>query len=667
TNTDRTTPLLPQHPAYLIYTSGTTGTPKAVTATHQNVVRLFGATRCWFGFGADDVWTLFHSYAFDFSVWEIWGPLLHGGRLVVVPYEVSRSPGRFLRLLAREGVTVLNQIPSAFSQLTQADQDDPRVERSLALRTVVIAGEACPAGLVAAWSVGRRMVNAYGPTETTVFVTMSDPLSAATSLPPPIGRPIANTRVFVVDAGLCLVPPGVVGELYVAGAGAARGYRGRPGLTAGRFVACPFGGPGERMYRTGDLVRWNGEGDLEFLGRADDQIKIRGFRIEPGEIETVLVGHPGVAHAVVLARQDQPGDQQLVAYVVAAQGDGCRPEALREWVRVRLPEYMVPAVVVVLDSLPVTRNGKLDRAALPAPRFTPVEGRRAPRTPQEQVLCELFADVLGLPVVGVEDDFFDLGGHSLLATRLIARIRATLGAELSIRALFESPTVAGLAARLTRPGQERDAFDVLLPLRAHGLRSPLFCVSPLGGLGWCYAGLLPHVGAGYPVYALQSPGMTDPRGPLPATFEELVQLYLDHIRTVQRTGSYRLLGWSFGGIVAHAVAVRLQQLGERVALLVMLDSAPLDVVVALRESNRLPAEHELLALLLKIAGHPPGEVISALSRAEVVAILRDEVELLAGFDEHHIEAFIAVVTHSATLTAASPAGCFDGDVLYFRA
>ncbi|PWI12701.1 non-ribosomal peptide synthetase, partial [Streptomyces sp. Act143] len=452
--------LAPDNPAYVIYTSGSTGRPKGVVVAHRNVVRLFDATRKWFGFGPDDVWTLFHSYAFDFSVWELWGALLHGGRLVVVPYEVSRTPGAFLDLLADHGVTVLNQTPSAFYQLAQADADASPPGRGLALRTVVFGGEALQPSRLADWY--RRhpddtpaLINMYGITETTVHVTYQ-PLTRerATTAASVIGVGIPDLRTYVLGPGLELVAPGVVGELYVAGAGVARGYLGRPGLTSERFVADPYASePGTRMYRTGDLVRWNQDGELEFVGRADHQVKIRGFRIEPGEIENVLTDHREVAEAAVVVREDQSGGPRLIAYVVAR--GALRDADVREFARDRLPDYMVPAAVVVLDRMPLTANGKLDKAALPEPDFTVTGSGREARTPQEQIVCDLFAQVLGLPRVGVEDDFFDLGGHSLLATRLIARIRAAFGAELELRALFDGPTPAAVAALLDNAGPAR--------------------------------------------------------------------------------------------------------------------------------------------------------------------------------------------------------------------
>src|SRR6476660_3375440 len=313
------TNLAPQHPAYVIYTSGSTGTPKGVAVTHQNVVRLFGTTEHLFHFGTLDVWTLFHSFTFDFSVWEIWGALLHGGRLVVVPYAISRSPPEFLMLMAREGVTVLNQTPSAFYQLLQTDRERPELGRGLALRHVIFGGEALDPRRLDGWyerhpDNAPALINMYGITETTVHVShlFLDRKLAASGAGNLIGRAIPDLHAYVLDGGLEPVPAGVSGELYIAGSGLARGYVGRAGLTAERFVADPFGVAGSRMYRTGDLARWRGDGVLEFLGRADAQVKVRGFRIEPGEIEAALVRHGDVAQAAVIAREDGPGDKRLV-------------------------------------------------------------------------------------------------------------------------------------------------------------------------------------------------------------------------------------------------------------------------------------------------------------------------------------------------------------------
>ncbi|MCA1681612.1 MAG: amino acid adenylation domain-containing protein, partial [Actinobacteria bacterium] len=456
-DTDRGGVLSADSPAYVIYTSGSTGTPKGVVVAHGNVARLFSATREWFEFGQRDVWTLFHSYAFDFSVWEIWGPLLHGGRLVVVPFAVSRSPEDFLRLLVAERVTVLNQTPSAFYQLMGADRDNPPAGAGLSLRYVVFGGEALDLSRLGQWyerhpDTAPVLVNMYGITETTVHVSYLalDEVRAAAAVGSQVGVGIPDLRVYVLDRWLRPVPAGVVGQLYVAGAGLARGYLHRPGLTASRFVACPFGAPGARMYRTGDLVRWIGEGELEYLGRGDEQVKIRGFRIELGEIESVLVTHPDLASAAVLAREDHPGHKRLVAYLVARPGCTVDPAELRAHLARTLPDYMIPTAYLTLEQLPLNRNGKLDRTALPAPErdTTPEVGYVAPRTPTEQTLADIWAQVLGVVQVGVQDNFFELGGDSILSVQLVSRVRSAFGVEVPLRSLFTNPTVAGLAAAL---------------------------------------------------------------------------------------------------------------------------------------------------------------------------------------------------------------------------
>ncbi|HEX8273712.1 MAG TPA: amino acid adenylation domain-containing protein [Longimicrobiaceae bacterium] len=434
----------PESLAYVIYTSGSTGRPKGALVEHRNVARLFSATDAWFGFGPTDVWTLFHSYAFDFSVWEIWGALLYGGRLVVVPLETSRDPEAFHALVRREGVTVLSQTPSAFRQLIRAD-----AERGgeLALREVVFGGEALEPASLREWverhGIDRpRLVNMYGITETTVHVTYR-PLSRVDVFEgsgSPIGVRIPDLRLYVLDPARNPLPVGVPGELYVGGGGVARGYLNRPELTAERFVRNPFGEG--RLYRTGDRVRWLADGTLEYLGRLDEQVKIRGFRIEPGEIEAVLRRAPGVADCAVVIREDEPGEKRLVAYVVGEVG----AEELRAHLRQSLPEYMVPAAFVALEGLPLTPNGKLDRRALPAPDFAPAEeSYAAPRTPVEEVLAGIWAEVLKTERVGVHDNFFALGGHSLLAVTLVERMRRC-GLHADVRALFVTPTIADLAA-----------------------------------------------------------------------------------------------------------------------------------------------------------------------------------------------------------------------------
>ena len=447
--------------AYVIYTSGSTGRPKGVPVTHANVARLLTSTAPWFGFGARDVWTLFHSYAFDFSVWEIWGALAHGGRLVIVPKRVSRSPEELYELLSTEGVTVLSQTPSAFRQLLLADAEDPL---PLALRWVVFGGEALEMGALRPWferhgDASPRLINMYGITETTVHVTFRPVTRADLGGPSAIGQPIPDLRLYLLDRRMQPVPVGVPGEIFVGGAGLARGYLHRPDLTAERFVPDPFGPPGGRLYRSGDLARRRpgaaGEADLEYLGRTDHQVKIRGFRIEPGEIEAVLGAHPGVREGVVLASQEGTA-ARLIAYVVPRGPAAPGAAELREHLGRKLPEFMVPSVFVPLARLPLTTNGKVDRRSLPSPGpehpSAPV-APAAPRNPTERTLVEIWREVLGAREIGIHDDFFELGGHSLLETRLASRVRDRFGVELSLAQVWSAPTVAALAALIEAAGE----------------------------------------------------------------------------------------------------------------------------------------------------------------------------------------------------------------------
>ena len=437
--------------AYVIYTSGSTGRPKGVGVTHHNVLRLFASTRRWFEFSPDDVWTLFHSYAFDVSVWEIWGALLHGGRLCILDEETRRSGPALMEVLAREGVTVFSQTPSAFYGLleTLGESSPP-----LALRHLIFAGEALDFRRLEAWR--RRypdgapwIINMWGATETTVHTSYlrldgATPVSGASL----VGGAIPDLDIHVLDAALRPVAHGDAGELYVSGPGLARGYLGRPGLTAERFIACPFGPPGRRMYRTGDLGRWTEAGGLAFLGRVDQQVKIRGFRVEPGEIEAGLAEATGASQVAVVTREIA-GDTRLVAYLAPPAGASiAAASVLRAALSATLPDYMIPAAFVAMDALPLTVNGKLDRHALPAPRIVGESGRRAPDTPSEAMMCRLFAELLGADAVGLDDDFFALGGHSLLAVRLLSAIGRETGARVSLRLVIENPTPGGLASVL---------------------------------------------------------------------------------------------------------------------------------------------------------------------------------------------------------------------------
>ncbi|MEU7382804.1 amino acid adenylation domain-containing protein [Streptomyces sp. NPDC042207] len=646
----------PEQLAYVMYTSGSTGQPKGIGVTHHDVADLALAP-CWSG-GAHERVPLLSPTAFDASTYEFWVPLLGGGRIVVAPpgqldtqalrQVVADNEVTGLWLTAGFFRLVAEEQPDAFAGVREVWTGGDVVSATAVARVM----EACP---------GIRVVNGYGPTETTTFAAhhrMTAPPDTTRGVP--IGLPMANTRLHVLDTGLRLVPPGVVGELYIAGTGLARGYTGRPGMTAERFVADPFGPAGSRMYRTGDLVRRSADGTLEFTGRADDQVKLRGFRIEPGEVEAVLAGCPGIAQTAVVVREDRPGDKRLVAYLVPAPGSAPDPADLSERLRRALPEYMVPSTFVPLGSLPLTRNGKLDRAALPAPEYGASGPGRGPRDPREQLLCGLFAEVLGRERVGIDEGFFDLGGHSLLAARLVSRIRETMGVGLGLRALFEAPTVAGLSERLATGGPE-DAFDVVLPLRTTGDRTPLFCIHPGGGISWCYSGLLTHLGPEHPVYAIQARSLGRPE-PRPTSYQEMAVDYADQIRRIQPEGPYMLLGWSAGGLIAHAIAAELQGRGERTSLLAILDAYPVKDVAF--DEAPVPSERDVL---VGMADCDPDELGDApLTHQDVMEILRRRGSALANLEEHHIEAVVAIMINNATLALAHEPDVFDGDLLLFN-
>jgi amino acid adenylation domain-containing protein len=568
----------PANAAYVIYTSGSTGRPKGVVVTHHNVARLFEATHSWFDFDERDVWTLFHSYAFDFSVWEIWGALLYGGRLVVVPYWVSRTPEAFYELVYSEGVTVLNQTPSAFYQLMEADKR--RGEgRSLELRVIIFGGEKLEMQSLREWfdrhgDEKPRLVNMYGITETTVHVTyqrvriekLEDVGSSV------IGRGIGDLQLYVLDEQRQPVPVGVAGELHVGGEGLARGYVNRAEVTAERFIPNPYSRRGGgRLYRTGDLVRYVGEGKMEYLGRIDEQVKVRGYRIELGEIEAVLSGHEMVRQAVVLKRDELNGDKRLVSYVVGEEG--LTPGELKAYLRDRIPEYMVPARLVMIDRLPLTPNGKVDRESLSAietglPEYD--NAYVAPRNLPELEIARIWEELLGVRPVGMKDNFFRLGGHSLLAVGLSGTIEQRLGKKIPLITIFKEPTVEQLAKVLRLDGRP-EGWSPLVPIQPHGSKRPFFCAHPGGGDVFCYVELATRIGTDRPFYGFQARGLDSPQKPH-TSIKEMAIEYIESLRSIQPYGPYLLGGWSIGGAIAFEMAQQLCSQGEQVLKLVLFDS-----------------------------------------------------------------------------------------------
>lgn len=643
-------PCHPEQSAYIIYTSGSTGRPKGVLVPHRALHKLAQEYRALMP--RERRVAQFAAAGFDVSLQEMCTALASGATLVLCPDEVRRDPQALAAWIGRRSVTELHLPNIALQALLDAL---PGTEDDLApLTHIVQAGEAMAhsASLRRALARNRALTvhNEYGPTETGIVVIAWRGRELPPSSPEvPIGRPMANVRVYVLDQWLGPVADGVTGELYLAGTTVANGYVGQQGLSASRFVADPYGPPGSRMYRTGDLVRWNAAAELEFLGRTDDQVKIRGFRIEPGEVEVALREEPGVTAAAVTVREDEPGDRRLVGYVVPPPGGAIDTVTLRRSLERRLPAHLVPSALVEIPAIPVTRNGKLDRRALPAPGRPADRGGRAPRDERERALCAVFAEVLGTEKVTVDDSFFELGGHSLLATRLTGRIRSVLGIDVPVRVLFETPTVAGITARLDGAAG-RDAYAPVLPLRGQGDAAPLFCVHPLGGLGWPYVGLLPHLDQAAPVFALQAEGVaTTPAGY--TTLEHMAEVYAERIvRT--HSGPVHLLGWSFGGKLAHATAVRLESLGVEVLSLTIIDASP------------NPAGHRQESVYLDILG------MLGLDRDEIddsmlefegfIAALRSHAAPLAELTREQVGNLAEIMAGHLALAGRHSAGVFHG-------
>ncbi|GAA3212009.1 amino acid adenylation domain-containing protein [Actinocorallia longicatena] len=652
--TDPGVPVYPAQLAYQVFTSGSTGIPKGVGVAHREVVRFVHDSKV----AADPERVLVYApHAFDASTFEMFTPLLHGTTAVIAP-PGDLEAADFAQLFAEEHVTTAFLTTMLFNLLAAE-----RPGSLAGLRSLHTGGEAAsPAAMRAVLDAcpDLDLLNVYGPTETTTYAT----LHAVRGLQghPPIGRPLDNRQAHVLDSALRPVPAGTVGELYLAGDGLARGYAGRAALTSERFVASPFGPPGERMYRTGDLVRRDEDGLIEYVGRIDFQVKVRGFRIELGEIETVHSRHPAVGQTTVLAREDRPGDKRLVAYVVPAGGGEPGPEfaaELRRFAAEHLPEYMVPAAVVFLPSFPLTPNGKLDRNALPAPDFGAAAGRD-PEGPEEERLARLFAQALGLPKVAADVSFFDLGGDSIVAMRLVGLARQD-GIELSPREVFTHQTVEALVGARGGPEDQELGLGVLLPIRASGSGAPLFCVHPAGGLAWPYFGLLRHLPPGRPVYGLQARGFLDPDEALHDSVETAARDHVAQIRSVQPHGPYHLAGYSLGGLIAFETARRLQAEGEEVGLLMLIDSFhSQDLEIARREI--VPELLEAAGISEEIAGDTSAPDIDA-----VMAALRAKGSAFASLDDHGLVALYRNYENGMKITEAYRPGPFRGDLQFVTA
>ncbi|MEU7765421.1 amino acid adenylation domain-containing protein [Nocardia sp. NPDC049190] len=653
----------PDNVAYVIYTSGSTGRPKGVLITHRQMANQFRWAQLSYPHGVGDLVLHKTPITFDISTWELFWPLQTGAAILIAEPDGHRDPAYLAATIVENAVTTVHFVPSMLDVFLDPTADP--IGEYPSLRRVFAAGEALSGETAARFAAavpGAALINWYGPAEATVVT--DHPVRDTDRVAIPIGIPVANTRVHVLDRQLCPVPPGAAGELYLAGVQLARGYLGAPALSAERFVAH---GGGERLYRTGDIVRWR-DGALEYLGRSDFQVKLRGQRVELGEIETALLGNAQVRHAAVALVRGAAGDQ-LVAYLVPAPGERIDETALLRHARGALAPYMVPSAMIVLDALPLNASGKLDRTALPAPRPT---GRayRAPSTPLERTVSDVFADVLDLGDghrVGMDDDFFELGGNSLVATRAVSRLRTRTGAEVRVQWFFTDSTPAALAARILAVLADDHDYDldsnaalgVLLPIRTMvphdtAAAEPLFCLHPMYGLSWCYAGLARYLPASTPIFGLQSPALTEERY-LPESLTEMAHRYLAEIRAVQPAGPYRLLGWSLGGVLAHAVATELQAAGEEIGLLAMLDSHPdIDVTdfrAAIREALAelgigadalLPGEgdiHDLSedALAALHATIPPD--MAVLTPERVRRIYRSAVRSAELIAEHRPEVF----------------------------
>lgn len=643
----------PDDAAYVIYTSGSTGDPKGVVITHRAIVNRLLWMQDHYGVGPADRILQKTPATFDVSVWEFFLPLIAGAALVVAPPGAHRDPAAIAALIRGEGVTTLHFVPSMLAAFLDAPES-----AGIAVTRVFCSGEELPADLRDRFHrrVKAALHNLYGPTEAAVDVSYWPASAADPSRPVPIGHAVWNTRLLLLDEGRRPVPPGVVGNLYLGGVQLARGYLGRPDLTAERFIDDPFH-PGERLYLTGDLARRRPDGAVVFLGRADHQVKIRGLRIELGEIEAAIAATGQTRAVAVIAREGR-----IVAYVVP--GTGYAPDALRAALAGRLPDYMVPAAIVELDALPVTANGKLDRKQLPAPSFRG-QGGAAPASETERRLAALYAELLGTEgTIGAEDDFFALGGDSLQAMKLMLRIRETWGRDPGLAALFETPDVASLARRIDAgdAGEDGSLGPVITLARGDTALPPLFVVHPAGGLCWGYRTLAAALVPARTVYGLQSPAL-DPDVAAPESIDALAADYARRMVETFPDGPYHVAGWSVGGIIAQAIAVELAAAGCAVGLVAMLDSYPAECWRAEPE----PTESQAMRALLAIAGYDPERYPHLVTRAAIVAFLRDGDSPLGNLPPRVLDGVVRVVLDTNRLVRGHHHRRYDGRLTHIRA
>ncbi|ASR88226.1 non-ribosomal peptide synthetase [Alcaligenes faecalis] len=654
----------PHDPSYLIYTSGSTGAPKGVLVNHDAIVNRLVWMQTHYGIGTGDRILQKTPATFDVSVWEFFLPFLSGATLVVAPPQAHRDPAHIARLMREQSITVLHFVPSMLS----AFLDEPEA-RGLAPRLVFCSGEELSATTRDRFHclLNAELHNLYGPTEAAVDVSYWPASREDKSQPVPIGFPVWNTALYILDEQLQPVPPGVAGHLYLAGRQLAQGYWGRPDLTEERFVPDPYALHGDRMYATGDVARWRDDGAVIFLGRSDHQIKLRGQRIELGEIEALLARHPDVAHVAVIAREDIPGQMAIVAYWVPQAGSQCTDNTLAAYVGEHLPSYMVPSAWISLDALPVTANGKLDRKALPVPALQarsaglPLEGAT-----QHQIAAA-FATVLeSSDAFYADDDFFALGGHSLLAAKLALLLREARSQAVSIGTIFEYPTIARLAKHLDQAGSTTaDGFGPIITLRPGQSDQPaLFVIHPAGGLSWCYGALARHLPPGRAVYGLQASVLSDASLGLDSSLDAMAKVYVDRIEHVQPQGPYHLAGWSVGGIIAQAMAVELRRRGQLVGMLSLLDAYPSDAW----RNEPAPEPNAIYKALLHIAGHDPDSLPDvSLTRKGVVDFLKRSAHPLAELPDTRLDSVFQVVENNNRLVRLYEHHVYDGPMLYFRA